>query len=230
MAANFVHMIKGSNKLLQFPREIRDHIYQFVIPGSLVEIAWDTSITALERKLPPISLTSRQMHDETVPIFLQNTIWILPHMVQAKPFSDLLYSFPNGSGFLNIRFLMLTDLSILTTKLLKYCQNLRILIITFDGPEIAGGQLVKNGHWELGKLTSKYDIDVIFQLRHLKRLVLAMRNCEEWARPQFSGDAIMLGLEMWFQERFARKGNRVGILSAPYLSWNAKEWIDELGL
>ncbi|KAF2107305.1 hypothetical protein BDV96DRAFT_606636 [Lophiotrema nucula] len=223
-------MAEDVSRLLQLPRELRDHIYQFIVPRDIFESSWDQDINKIRRRLPGVTNTNRQVREETMQVLLRNTIWLLPHYKHIQPFHDFLYSFPNGAGFANIRTLILQDLSLLGTKLIKYCISLRTLVIVFDGPEVVGQRLIRNGHWDMKKLWKLGDNWPIFQIPMLEKLVLAMRSCADWVRSQFRDSAIFAGLETWLNQKFEQEGKRVGILPVPDLPWKTDTWIDELGL
>ncbi|KAF2470659.1 uncharacterized protein BDR25DRAFT_303702 [Lindgomyces ingoldianus] len=213
------------NALLRLPGELRNQIYRFVIPGSICVISWDTDVENLQKLLPGICKTSRQMHDETIPIFFQNIVWLLPHSKYVWPFAQFLYSFPNGIGFQNIRSVVLQDLSILNTKLLRRCPKLRTLVLVFDGPEIAGRDLIKRGRWKTETIAKTYDLDPIFDLKLLKRLILGFKTSGGWAHP---GVSTNLEIETSFMDEIQRRESQAKVMALRNLPWNTGQWVEEL--
>ncbi|KAF2726548.1 hypothetical protein EJ04DRAFT_179287 [Polyplosphaeria fusca] len=229
------------NTLLRLPRELRDHVYSFAIPHVVFEISWDLNITRLRKNhVPGICKASRQMRDEAWPIFLQNTVWRLPHVTCSRPMSQLLYSFPRGEGFLNIRCLILQGLSVLNTNLVKYCKRLQTLVLVLDGPEIACERLVKWGVWDMDKMQKLCDLEQIFELEMLQKCVLGLQFCAELLKGTAEESTDSHSLPTWFQKRFNEKKRKVHLLCMRDMKsldmhmaggrpdW--QKWIEELGI
>ncbi|ORY18827.1 hypothetical protein BCR34DRAFT_553569 [Clohesyomyces aquaticus] len=215
---------KPEKTFLLLPGELRNKIYRHIFLGRISVISWETN----SGKVPGICGTNRQIRSETITLYFQHMVWLLPHTRFIRPWAEFLHSYPHDLAFHNIRSLVLQDLSVLDTKLLMRCSKLRTLVLVFDGSEIVGKNLVRRAKWDTEKILKIYHLGPIFKSTTLKRLMLGFKP--------FPSGWIIPGVEEYddvrasFVHQIERQGNRANVVVLSNLPWNTAQWVEEVVL
>jgi hypothetical protein len=71
----------------------------------------------------------------------------------------------------------------------------------------------------MGRISTNYGLTTkLYALRKLDRLILGLKDTDEWMMSLFDDDSIMCGIEEWFRRAFESIGDHVHLSQAPILA------------
>ncbi len=214
--------MQSQSRLLRLPREIRDHIVEYVfddLNGDLITFKQSNKcsfrkISAPFDGLPGICNTSRLLYYEATPVFLSRVTPVLHHVESITYLRRWLETLPPRIGFQVIRRLKFKYFhgpeQIKGWELISRCPNLRHLNIRFTCESASFGSAGSAGYFEthfnnftsshggLDSIIRLYDLEKLFEIPKLERLEF---GSYDWRRRYGLGRTKQLceWLSMWFQ-------------------------------
>ncbi|KAF2185171.1 hypothetical protein K469DRAFT_750378 [Zopfia rhizophila CBS 207.26] len=212
----YADAVRNGNALLVLPREIRDQIYELVICTDEENHIHEPGVKKPFRT-PSICQVNSQVFEETVPVFLQNTLIVLTQPEAPIELKRFMKRLPRDVEFKSIRKLASGAPHI--TKIIPYCTNITSLTLRFHSKDLAWDRLAHAYHdrtLDTSHLAWKFNLKRIMALRKLEKLTLLFGGPIETRlfvrSTRFSQSRNFWGLADWFRIEFRKKHMNVEVL------------------
>ncbi|KAF1848753.1 uncharacterized protein K460DRAFT_404021 [Cucurbitaria berberidis CBS 394.84] len=227
---------EGFQHFLDLPRELRDKVYFFAMADMPTRLAINkrstiSKVVLLPHALPNLCFANKQLHCESVPVFLQRTRFIFeqPHVHEMYAFQLFASQFPRGLQ--SVRMLSIYDIiwygesylpgEFYPEALVSQCTGIRSLILEArvrSLSRLTGRSSGQQRH--TARLYSKDELKTAWEFGNLfemKKLTYLKFRCEirEYDL-RFLGlkraEDVLVNMEAVLKEGFEEKGRSVEVV------------------